>query len=143
MYSIVKEYCQSCEKCQFFNYSNLSGKAPLQSIITSRPGQFIQLEYMGPFKTSKAGNRYICLAVDAHIKFLWYAATASVDEISTAGFLLREIVCKVGPIEMVMSDQGVCFESNVFQHLCRLIGSKKLRSSAFHPSGNESYPIIF
>jgi hypothetical protein len=24
MYSIVKEYCQSCEKCQFFNYSNLS-----------------------------------------------------------------------------------------------------------------------
>jgi hypothetical protein len=142
MYSTVKDYCQSCEKCQFFNYSNGSGKAPLQSIVTSRPGQFVQLDYMGPFKMSKSGNRYICLAVDAHIKFLWYAATSSVDEISTAIFLFREIVCKVGPVEQIMSDQGACFESNVFQHLCKLIGSKKLRSSAFHPSGNGGIEVI-
>jgi hypothetical protein len=91
---------------------------------------------------SKSGNRYICLAVDAHIKFLWYAATSSVDEISTAIFLFREIVCKVGPVEQIMSDQGACFESNVFQHLCKLIGSKKLRSSAFHPSGNGGIEVI-
>jgi hypothetical protein len=97
---------------------------------------------MGPFTTSKAGNRYICLAVDAHIKFLWYAATRSIDEISTALFLFNEIVCKVGPIENVMSDQGACFESHVMKHLCALIGSKKLRSSAFHPSGNGGIEIV-
>ena len=142
MFSQVKEYCQSCEKCQAFNYSNMSGKAPLRSIQTSRPGQFIQLDYMGPFSVSKAGNRYICLAVDAHIKFLWYAATVSCDEISTALFLFNEIICKVGPVENIMSDQGACFESNVFKHLCKLIGSNKLRSSAFHPSGNGGIEIV-
>jgi hypothetical protein len=142
MFSGVKEYCQSCVKCQAFNYSNSSGKAPLQSIVTSRPGQFVQLDYMGPFKVSKSGNKYICLAVDAHIKFLWYAATKTIDEVSTAIFLFNEIVCKVGPIEKVMSDQGGCFEGNVFKHLCKLIGSDKLRSSAFHPSGNGGIEIV-
>jgi hypothetical protein len=142
MYSSVKEYCQSCEKCQFFNYSNSPGWAPLQPIVTARPGQFVQLDYMGPFKVSKSGNKYICLAVDAHIKFLWYAATKTIDEVSTAIFLFNEIVCKVGPIEQIMSDQGGCFEGNVFQHLCKLIGSDKLRSSAFHPSGNGGIEIV-
>ena len=142
MFSGVKEYCQSCVKCQAFNYSNLIGKAPLQPIVTSRPGQIIQLDYMGPFKVSKAGNRYICLAVDSNIKFLWYAATVSPDEISTAFFLFNDIICKVGPVEKIMSDQGANFESNIFKHLCTLIGSDKIRSSAFHPSGNGGIEIV-
>ena len=141
-FSSIKEYCQSCKKCQEFNYSNFKGKAPLHSISTARPGQLVQLDYMGPFTVSKAGNRFICLAVDAHIKYLWYAATRSIDEISTALFLFNEIVCKVGPIENIMSDQGACFESNVFKHLCTLIGSKKLRSSAYHPMGNGGIEIV-
>lgn len=97
---------------------------------------------MGPFTTTSAGNRYICLAIDAHIKYVWFAATKSIDEISTVLFLFNEVVCKVGPIEKIMSDQGACFESNVFQHLCKLIGSKKLRSSAFHPAGNGGIEIV-
>jgi hypothetical protein len=136
MFSIVKEWCQK------FNYTNLQNKAPLRSIGTMRPGQFVQLDFMGPFTTSKAGNRYICLAVDAHIKFLWYAATKTIDEISTALFLFNEVICKVGPVEQIMSDRGANFESNVFVHLCKLIGSKKVRSSAFHPSGNGGIEIV-
>jgi hypothetical protein len=79
--------------------------------------------------------------IDAHIKFLWYAATVSIDAISSI-FLFNEVICKVGPIEKVMSDQGGCFEADVFRHLCRLIGSDKLRSSAFHPSGNGDIEVV-
>jgi len=84
-------------------------KSPLKSIGTSRPVQFLQPDHMGPFTTSKAINKYICLAVDAHIKFLWYAATCSVDEISTTLFLFNEVVCQAGTVENVMSDQGAFF----------------------------------
>ena len=41
-----------------------------------------------------------------------------------------------------MSDQGACFESNVFKHLCCLIGSTKLRSSAYHPAGNGGIEVV-
>ncbi len=34
------------------------------------------------------------------------------------------------------------FESNVFRHLCTLIGIKKPRSSAFHPAGNGGIVIV-
>ncbi len=80
--------------------------------------------------------------MDAHIKFLWYAATVSIDAISSAIFLFNEVNCKVGPIEKFMSDQGGCFEADVFKHLCRLKGSDKLRSSAFHPSGNGGIEVV-
>ena len=59
--------------------------------------------------------------MDAHIKFLWYAATVSIDAVSLALFLFNQVICKEGPIEKVMPDQGGC---------------DWLRSSAFHPSGN-------
>ena len=142
LYTDVKEYCRSCHVCQIFNYPNLTGRAPLIPILTSRPGEFVHLDYMGPFKVSRAGNKYICLAVDAHIKYLWFACTRTIDEISTALFLFSEIVCKVGPVENIVSDQGACFESNVFKHLCILIGSNKLRSSAYHPSGNGVIEVV-
>jgi hypothetical protein len=48
------------------------------------------------------------LAVDAQIK---------PEEISAPVFLFNEIVCKVGPVEQIMSDQGDDFESNIFKHL--------------------------
>jgi hypothetical protein len=57
-------------------------------------------------------------------------------------FLFNEVICKVGPVEQIMSDRGANFESNVFVHLCKLIGSKKVRSSAFHPSGNGGIEIV-
>jgi hypothetical protein len=73
------------------------------------------------------------LAVDAQIK---------PEEISAPVFLFNEIVCKVGPVEQIMSDQGDDFESNIFKHLCMLIGSEKIRSSAFQPSGNGGIEIV-
>ena len=77
-----------------------------------------------------------------HIKFLWYSATKSIDERLTTLFLFNEVICKVGPVEQIMSDRGANFESNVFVHLCKLIGSKKVRSSAFHPAGNGGIEIV-
>ena len=69
MFSSVKEWCQSCVLCQKFNYSNLQNRAPLKSIGTHRPAQLVQLDFMGPFTTSKAGNRFICEAYKILVVF--------------------------------------------------------------------------
>ena len=136
MSSIVKQYCQSCHKCQAFNFSCLHPRAPLQPIIATRPWQLVGTDFMGPFPTSDRGNVYIILAIDHFTKFAEGAATASFDAKTTAHFLFDTIVCRHGMFEKLLSDQGVNFESNLLKHLCILLGTEKLHTSTYHAAGN-------
>jgi len=132
----VTAYCSSCEKCQIFNYSQLINRAPLKSIVTVRPWQIVGLDYMGPFKRTTRGNIYVIIGVDHFTKFVTGAATATFSAEVTADFLFREIVCKFGMLEKLLSDQGSNFEAQTFKNLCALIGTDKIRTTTYHAPGN-------
>ena len=136
MPSEVKAYCQSCLACQKYNYACLHNCAPLKSIHVSRPWQLVGIDFMGPFKTSQHGNKYIILAIDHFTKYVEAAATPSFDALTTAIFLFNNIICRYGMIEKLLSDQGVNFESNLIKQLCELLGTKKLHTSTYHAAGN-------
>ena len=89
------------------NFSNRHGRAPLCPIVTSRIGQKVALDYMGPFKKTRNSNRYKIIGVDAHSKFILGAATRSFDAVTSAVFLFNEVICKYGMVEEVLTDQGV------------------------------------
>ena len=55
---------------------------------------------------------------------------------TSAIFLFNEIICKHVMIEQILTDQGVSFEAYLFKHLCRLLGSNKIRSSTYHAQAN-------
>lgn len=136
MSSFIKQYCQSCDTCQRFNFSCLHPRAPLQPISVSRPWQLVGVDFMGPFRESQSGNKYIILAIDHFTKFAEAAATISFDALTTAQFLLSSIVCRHGMMEQLLSDHGVNFESNLIKQMCTLLGTKKLFSSTYHQAGN-------
>jgi hypothetical protein len=136
MYTDTIEYCKTCEKCQLFNYSNAHGKAPLKPVKVSRSGQIIGLDFIGPMRTSRSGNRYAIIGIDANDKFVMAAATKSFDALTSAIFLLNEVICKHGMVECILSDQAKNFEADLFKHLVTLLGAHKIRSSPFHPMGN-------
>jgi hypothetical protein len=136
MYSDVFSHCKSCHKCQMYNYSQIHNVAPLKPIQVSRSGQTIGLDFVGPFRPSKSGNRYAIVAIDAHDKFLMSAPTKNCDALTTALFVLNEVICKNGMVEVILSDQAKNFEADLFKHLCTLIGAHKIRSSPYHAMGN-------
>ena len=72
----VLKHCQSCEKCQIHNFANIHHRAPMKSIIVTRPWQMLGLDFMGPFKTTCRGNTYIilhnrALRTEQHNLSLW------------------------------------------------------------------------
>jgi len=136
MPSEVKAYCQSCVKCQTFNYACLHNRAPMKSIVVTRPWQMLGLDFMGPFKATARGNRYIIIGIDHFTKYIEAAATSSFDSETTAWFVLNQVICRFGMVEEILSDQGVNFESHLFAHLCKLLGTNKLHTSAYHPECN-------
>jgi transposase InsO family protein len=136
MPSEVKNYCQSCSSCQMFNYACLHNVAPLKQIQVSRPWQLVGVDFMGVFKTSRHGNKYIILAIDHFTKYLEGAATPTFDATTTALFLFNNIICRYGMMEKLLADQGVNFESNLLKQLCIILGTDKLHTSTYHAAGN-------
>ena len=132
----VKNYCQSCLKCQQFNYTNMINRAPLKPIVTTRAFQTIGIDFMGPFKETRRGNKYVILAADHYVKYLEGRATTSFTAEITGQFIFEDIVCRHGPVEQILSDKGVNFESKLIKHLSILCGTEKLHSSNYHPEGN-------
>ena len=53
-----------------------------------------------------------------------------------ANLLVKEFICRYGIMEQLHSDQGVQFESEIWQAMCRLLGIHKTRTSPYHPAGD-------
>jgi len=136
MPSEVQAYCQSCVKCQVFNYACLQSRAPMKPIVVTRPWQLLGLDFMGPFKSTARGNQYIILGIDHFTKFIEAAATPSFDAEITSWFVVNQIIGRYGMVEQILTDQGVNFESHLFAHVCKLLGTTKLHTSAYNPKCN-------
>ena len=55
---------------------------------------------------------------------------------TVVGVLQERIFCYFGLLEVIHTDQGAQFESDLFQELCRLWGVDKSRTTPYRPKGN-------
>jgi transposase InsO family protein len=133
----IATYVQSCDGCQRAkdrppNRPELGQIAP----VTTSPLKFWSIDFQGPFRTSENGSRYIITAIDYGSKWVEAKATADCSAVTTAQFILENIILRHGPPEVIHTDQGTNFESKIVNELCALYNIKKSRSSPFHPEGN-------
>ena len=97
---------------------------------------------MGPFRKSRNGNSYIIIGIDFYSKFVEASPTVSFDALITAIFAFNVVMCRHGVYEKVLTDRGVNFESHLFQHLCQLMGSKKVRTTSCHAQCNGGTDVV-
>jgi hypothetical protein len=60
------------------------------------------------------------------------------DAETTARAFVEKIVLVYGTPQIVQTDQGANFMSEVFRHTCNLLKIKKIQSTAFHPESQRS-----
>lgn len=133
----ITDFVQRCDECQRTKTS-LPPRPPLGQITSSdvKPLQFWSIDFQGPFVTSNQGNRYIVVAVDYASKWVEAKATPDCTAVTTAKFILDQIIHRHGPPENIHTDQGTNFESKLIHELCETYKIKKSRSSAYHPEGD-------
>ena len=61
---------------------------------------------------------------------------ANQEACTVAEILVREVVCCFGVPLLIHSDQGRNFESVLFAEMCRLLGIKRTRTTAYHPQSD-------
>ena len=133
----IKHYVQSCHYCQTKKqrWTNRVGKLhPLNP--TLRPFERIGMDTVGPFLPSYNGNRKILVITDYFTR--WAIAKPIMQEtaVVVAGVLLEEVFMKFGAPDVIISDRGRAFQSNVLRELFDDFRSKHILSSPYHPQTN-------
>ena len=111
-------------------------KNPMTIVRSGTPFERIAIDNYGPLPETARGNSKILVITCYFTK--WVEAYALPDETTetVAEALVNDFVSRYGTPVSIHSDQGRNFESTLFQEVCRLLGIRKTRTTAYHPEGN-------
>ena len=129
----VEQFIHNCTACLQRKNPVQSNKAPLQHIEVGEPFTFWAMDFMGPIPETVHGNRYILVLMDQFSKWCKAFPTKDQKASTVTDILLQKVFSRFGPPQVLHSDQGANFESNLMHELCDLMGISKTRTSAYHP----------
>lgn len=130
----LESFCKSCGICQTTKSSTALPHGIVHSLpVPTRPWQSIGMDFFGPFPTVE-GFDYLLLVIcrlTSMVHLLPTKTTATAGEIAT--LFLKEIVRLHGLPGSIVSDRDPKFISKFWRELHRLMGTKLLMSTAYHP----------
>ena len=126
-----------CDRC--IKFKQPQEKAPLCPLEITYPFELIHLDFLS-IGGKKDGDKDInVLVVTDH--FTRYASafvTPNQSAATVANVLVDKYFSFFGWPQQILTDQGGCFESNIFKELLHLCHVKRLRTSPYRPSTNGS-----
>jgi len=130
----VEEYVKQCKSCQVNKILPPKHKAPMQLTTTAkRPFEKCYLDVVGPLPVTLQGNKYILMFQDDLSKYVVAVPVEKQDAETVARAFVEKIVLLYGTPQILQTDQGTNFMSEVFRNTCTLLKIKKIQSTAFHP----------
>ena len=123
MYESVKQYIKTCDNCQKRGKPNRQEEMiPIK--IINRPFHRIGIDIKGPLAVTQKGNRYIIVAMDYLTKWPEAKAIPNIKAETVAEFLYKEIFCRHGIPEEILSDRETSFINEVIKELCEKFQTK-------------------
>ena len=130
-----KDFIRDCHECKL-EKAHFSKPQELQSIpVTDHSFHRVGVDLVGPLPKSKAGNKYIVVAMDYLSK--WPEAHAIPDKTSktVANFFLKDVIARHGCPKEVLTDNGGEFLGH-FDSLLQQYHIDHRFTSANHPQAN-------
>jgi len=105
-------------------------KPPLQPIPVSHPFQILGIDIMD-LLLKEVGNRHVVVFQDFLTKFPLVFPIKDQKAIRLARLFVEEVVPLFGMPEALLSDRGTNLLSHFMQDLCKILGIKKLNTTAY------------
>lgn len=97
--------------------------------------EHIHIDIVGPLPFSE-GYSYILTVIERYTR--WPEAYPILDctAETVAKTLFQNYICRFGVPINVTSDQGVQFESKLFNEFSKFLGFHRIRTTSYHPQSN-------
>ena len=130
----MAEYCKTCHICQVVGKPNQTIKrAPLRPIPAfEEPFSKVIIDCVGPLPKTKSGNQYLLTIMCSTTRFPEAIPLRNIKAKQIVSHLIKFFTL-VGLPQVISSDQGSNFMSNIFKQVVQQLGIKHCVSSAYHP----------
>ena len=135
MHSDIIAFCKSCPECATTAGGCRPSKPHLFLIPVQRPFQIIELDMM-ELPVTNRGNRYVVVFQDFLTKWPMVYPVPDQKTERIMKLLTEEIVPFFGVPDALLTDCGTNLLSHLMLDVCKLLGIKKLNTTAYHPQCN-------
>ena len=104
--------------------------------VCTRAMQMIGIDGVGPYNTTRKGNVYMLTVIDYYTRYAWAFPVPDMRTETIMNVIMKEIVCVHGAPEMILSDRGSSFKSELATAVYALINTKKIQTTSYHPQTN-------
>ncbi|XP_077564545.1 LOW QUALITY PROTEIN: uncharacterized protein LOC144180009 [Haemaphysalis longicornis] len=133
----VSHHCQTCHGCQIRADRRLSDRVPIVPLTRpDHPFQLVNVDIIGPLDVpSGRGHKYALCMVDLCTRWPEVVCLRSLTATATCEALLT-IFSRTGIPELICSDQGTNFTSQLTQSFLERLGCAPRFSTPEHPESN-------
>ena len=130
----IEAFCRSCGKRQTNKTDTQKPQGLSHSLPTpDKPWQSVGMDFMGPLPQSQ-GNDYLLVIIDRLMSQVHLVPTTTqVTAKEVVWLFLEEVMRLHGVPKSIVSDHDTKFTYTFWCELHRLMGTKLLMSTAFHP----------
>ena len=131
----ITNWVRSCDGCQRYKSSRAPAIADGVFPIPAGRCRHVHLDLVGPLPQSE-GKTYVLTMIDRFTRWPEAVAVSKIDAATVAKQFVDVWVTRYGCPDVVTTDRGTQFTSELFAELNRLLGAHHITTTAYHPQGN-------
>ncbi|XP_046399957.1 uncharacterized protein LOC124166472 [Ischnura elegans] len=133
----VVRHCKECTSCTERKDPKGKQRAPLQRFQeVTVPFERTSMDIVGPLPRSEKNNRYILTFQDAFSKYPEAFPLPDQKTETVARAFVEGVIVRHGAPRQLLTDRGANFTSALMREVCRILGIRKLQTTAYHPACN-------
>ncbi|KAM2065822.1 hypothetical protein ACFX1T_042365 [Malus domestica] len=133
---------RSCDKCQRYATIPHSPPEPLTPMISPWPFAQWGLDLIGPMPAGKGKVCYAVVAVNYFTKWAEVEPLATITEAKIEDFVWKNILCRFGIPNAIVTDNGRQFDNKKFRLFCSKFNINLCFASPAHPQSNGQVEAI-
>ena len=131
----IRRWTRACVQCQRAKIQRHSVAPPSSFPVPAHRFDVVHVDLVGPLPPSR-GFTYLLTCVDRFTRWPETVPLTTITAEAVIQAFLSGWIARFGVPSTIVTDQGRQFESQLWNNLMTLLGSKRVRTTAYHPQTN-------